>query len=61
MSAKEQAIEDIKDDLKQQSKCFIAFRKELNKTMRQLVYRQIQAQKRKALCLSQWTNKSQSL
>ena len=44
MSAKEAAVLDIKEDLKKQGKCFIAFRKDLNPVMRKLVREQIHAQ-----------------
>ena len=37
MSAREQAVKDIKECLKQESKSFIAFRSELNPIMRKLV------------------------
>ena len=45
MSAKEQATLDIMADLKNQNKCFIAFRRELNPIMRKLVSHQIRQQK----------------
>ena len=48
MSAKEQAVLDIMADLKNQNKCFIAFRKELNPIMRKLVSYQIKQQKEMA-------------
>lgn len=57
MSAKECAIKDIKDCLRQEGKAFIAFRKELNKTMRSLVREQILAQKKGSWCLSAWSFK----
>ena len=44
MSAKEQATLDIMADLKNQNKCFIAFRRELNPIMRKLVSHQIRQQ-----------------
>lgn len=47
MSAREQAIQDIKDDLKKSNCFFIAFRKELNPVMRALVKEQLKAQKQK--------------
>ena len=37
MTAEQQALQDIKDDLKQQSKTFIAFRKRLNPIMDRIV------------------------
>lgn len=46
MSAKQQAILDIKKDLEKQGKCFIAFKSELNPVMNKLVNRQIKAQKK---------------
>ena len=36
-SAKQQAIKDIKDDLKRNGKCFLAFRTNLDNTMERLV------------------------
>lgn len=45
MTAKELAIRDICSDLKERNKSFIAFRKELNSTMRKLVSKQIKKQK----------------
>jgi len=45
MTAQEQAILDIKDELHNQHKSFIAFRTELNPTMKSLVRRQITAQR----------------
>jgi hypothetical protein len=45
MSAKEQATLDIMADLEKSNKSFIAFRRELNSTMRKLVSRQIKQQK----------------
>lgn len=44
MSAKEQAIKDIKAELKSKGKDFIAFRKSLNGYMDNLVNNQIKAQ-----------------
>ena len=44
MSAKEQALIDIKKDLKKNNKCFLAFRSELNPVMRRLVYDQLKEQ-----------------
>ena len=43
-SAKQQAMLDIMADLKNQNKCFIAFRTELNPVMRMLVSNQIRQQ-----------------
>lgn len=45
MSAKQQAIEDIKKDLKKQGKSFLAFHTVLNPIMHRLVLQQIQKQK----------------
>ena len=45
MSAKQQAILDIKEELVRQSKSFLAFRRELNPIMRKLVHEQIKKQK----------------
>lgn len=44
MDAKEVAIQDIKDDLKQQSKSFLAFHKQLNPIMKKIVNTYIQQQ-----------------
>lgn len=44
MSAKQAAIQDIKQELAIQGKCFLAFRKELNSVMKELVNNQIKAQ-----------------
>ena len=44
MSAKQQAIEDIKKDLKRQGKCFLAFHTVLDPIMRQLVRQQLKQQ-----------------
>lgn len=57
MSAKEQAILDIKEDLKKTSKCFIAFRTKLNPVMNYLVHQQLKAQRVKSWCLSAVTSK----
>lgn len=37
MTAEEQATLDIKDELRKESKCFLAFRKKLNPIMDKLV------------------------
>jgi len=37
MTAEEQAVIDIKDELRQQCRCFLAFRKRLNPVMDRLV------------------------
>lgn len=44
MTAKETALQDIKDDLKQQSKCFISFREKLNPIMKRMVSNYIKLQ-----------------
>lgn len=44
MTAKESAIKDIMDDLKQNSKCFVSFRKSLNPIMREMVNNYIKLQ-----------------
>lgn len=44
MTAKEQAIRDIKNDLRQSGKCFLAFHRELNPIMSELVNNQINRQ-----------------
>ena len=49
MSAKQQAVQDIKESLKIQGKCFLAFRSELNPIMDTLVNEQLKAQE---LCQS---------
>ena len=45
MTAKQTAIQDIKDDLKLQGKSFLAFRNELNTVMNKLVFHHIMEQK----------------
>lgn len=44
MSAKQQAVQDIKESLRIQGKCFLAFRSELNPIMDTLVNEQLKAQ-----------------
>lgn len=44
--AKQQAIQDIKEELKEQSKSFIAFHKRLNPIINLLVEHQIQLQEK---------------
>lgn len=44
MTPKQLAVLDIKEDLKQQGKCFIAFKTNLNPSMRRLVRDQIREQ-----------------
>ena len=46
MTAKETAIQDIKDELRQESRCFIAFRKKLNPIMKKLVKNYITLQEK---------------
>lgn len=46
MTARETAIHDIKDDLWQNSKCFITFRKQLNPIMKRMVDNYINLQKK---------------
>ena len=46
MTAKQQAILDIKEDLERQNKCFLAFRSELDSVMGKLVREQLHAQYR---------------
>lgn len=47
MTAKGQAIQDIKDELKNEDKCFIAFRKNLNLTINAIVAKYIKQQEKK--------------
>ena len=47
MTARQQAIQDIKDDLRQHNLSFIAFRKELNPIMDRLVNQQLKEQSKK--------------
>lgn len=44
MTAKQKAIQDIKECLRQESKAFIAFRTELNPIMDELVEQQLKKQ-----------------
>ena len=44
MSVKDYAVQDIKDDLQRNGKCFIAFITELDETMENLVNEQISLQ-----------------
>lgn len=46
MTVKQQAIEGIKDDLWQHSRCFIAFRKNLNPIMKRMVINYIKLQEK---------------
>lgn len=47
MTAKETAIQDIMDDLKQESKCFLSFRKTLNPIMDRIVKSYCKKQEKK--------------
>ena len=42
--AKKQAIQDIKEELARNHKCFLTFRSSLNKVMNQLVKEQLEEQ-----------------
>lgn len=53
--AKQQAVKDIKECLKQQNKAFIAFRSELNPIMDSIV--DDYSRQQKSVCLSCWTVK----
>ena len=56
ISAKQQAIKDIKDDLKNDRKTFIAFRNELNKPIRKLVNQHLREQRNVvSINLTLWT------
>lgn len=44
MSPKDLAVQDIQEDLRNQNKAFIAFRKDLNPIMRKLVSKQLKRQ-----------------
>lgn len=46
MSAKQQALQDIKAELKSEGRSFIAFYRELNETMKELVKEHINKQKK---------------
>lgn len=54
MTARQQAILDIKEELKAQGKSFLAFRTNLNPVMKELVKDQLSKQ---AHCLSSFTSK----
>ena len=55
-TAKAQAIEDIKAELKKESKAFISYNTELNPIMDSLVNKYIKAQeKHTSRCLSAWS------
>lgn len=45
MPAKKQALKDIREDLKKEGRAFIAYKSELNTSMRNLVHRQLREQK----------------
>lgn len=44
MSPKKQAIQDIREELQRNGRCFLAFHSELNPIMRRLVNNQIKLQ-----------------
>lgn len=46
LTAKEQALKDIKTELRTQHKAFIAFKTELNPIIRKIVSEQLKAQKK---------------
>lgn len=46
LTAKEQALKDIKAELRTQHKAFIAFKTELNPIIRKIVSEQLKAQKK---------------
>lgn len=46
LTAKEQALKDIKAELRTQNKAFIAFKTELNPIIRKIVSEQLKAQKK---------------
>ncbi len=54
MSAKEQAIQDIKEDLKKEGKAFISYRQELNGIMKKIVKEYTDAQKQ-SVCITGWS------
>lgn len=45
ITAKEQAVKDIKDDLKKEGRVFMHFRQELNQPIRKLVNEQLKEQR----------------
>ena len=55
---REQAMKDIKDDLKAEGKAFIAFRTELNPIMRRIVNEYLKSQKT-SICISAWIVKEE--
>lgn len=55
MTAKQQAIQDIRKSLKADSKAFIAFHTELNSIMDELVNEQIKQQEHISWCVSSFT------
>ncbi len=59
MTAKQQAIKDIRDDLKKSGKCFITFHSELNPIMDSLVEQQIR--KQTSICLTNWSTIKEKL
>ena len=58
MTAKQQALKDIKDELRQENKAFIAFRSELNPIMRRIVSEYLH-QQRTCICISTWIVKEE--
>ena len=62
MTARQQAERDIRESLKQNHKSFIAFRKELNPVMKEIVSEYTEAQEKSkeeriSWCLSGWALK----
>lgn len=57
MTARQQALKDIKDDLKKSGKSFIAFRSELNPAMQELVKEQLKEQRKISFCMSSFSIK----
>lgn len=55
MSAKEQAIQDIKSELEKQGKCFLAFKESLNPIMDSIVKRELQIREKASYCMSTWS------
>lgn len=58
MTAKKQAIKDIKEYLRQENRVFISYRTELDSTMNELVEEYIKQQEKPiSYCLSGWSTK----
>lgn len=55
MTAKKQAIKDIKEYLRQESRAFITYRTELDPTMDKLVDDYIKQQENISYCMSGWS------